>query len=579
MSVTFSIVTATKQGISVPFSVVTSSRGGSSTRFSINTRSTMGSVLFGVTTSSPVYSSKLFGITTIADHPYASLSDAQSPWEKAIEHNDSDITFSFKVDGVDLGEAPYQFVVNENLSAASTASLKIKDPRFEFIPDHPNSRENLMSEYPLDGNFNTSANLKASIVWGGVPFNYDYLGHSWNYSWEHQTRTPDFTWTLVDHSLKWMIDNTSSTTIRSTRNSKTTNVDSLTELANQHNVSIDLSKISLIYPVPIQNRQSSRPIDWVNELVGDGTGDEWVFVNGNTFTPFYPNKNSPTITVDFSKHVMEESVSGSWSDIYNHVVIVRALEGSAHKTPENHSQFDVTVEVDEYKQYEAVFPEPVFDVRYRVISGAKGIFSDFLYINSQDLVTQVRDARAPNSLAYGAKFSDGGPVQSIKKVRFTWGIPNGIVGLTRDYGKIVFTGTPYPTNSEWGGTQIPADDPGTAEDPLPSFRSEKTDPWSIGRFGEKRLEVPPSPVIATKEQADLVAQRTLEKVSRRHRQGEVLCKLNPKIRPGSVILEKVYIKGSTEFTRKRFVTSVEHSFSNDPAERYTRYQGTTWEGL
>lgn len=562
----------------VSFSAHYASKKGGCLVFTPHYKTSSGSVCFETHYKS-TYGSSLSLVGHYAIDPQEiSLSSPRSLYDIAIETNDAPITIDLKVNGHSLGEVPYQFIVNENLSNTSTASLSIKDHTYSYVPDHPNSWADRMSEYSLDESYNPTSQLIATIVWGGVSFAYDFLGHSWSYSWTKDDNALNFKWSLVDHSLKWKSDYTSDSTVRSTRSAVVTNAEALGSLAQAYNIRANLSLLSLVYPVALQNRQSARPEDWAIELV-NGSGDEYVWANGNTFTPFYPNKNSPNIVVDFSKHVLEESVSGSWSEIYNHVVIARAVEASAHRDATNSTNFDVVKEVDTFNDYEIEFSEPMFNATWKIVSAAKGIFSDFVFLNKEGRIVKIIDARAPSRVAYGTAFGDGGPSQGVKKIRFSWGIPPGIVGLTGDYGKIIFTGIPYPDPKVWGGDQLPKDEASTVEDPLPSFRSEAEDSWSISRFGRKRLELPANPIIATKQQADLLAIRNLAKVARRSRKGDVLVNLNPKIKPGCVVLEKIYIKDGNPFTRIRFVTEVEHSFSNTAANRYTRYSGTTWEGL
>lgn len=504
------------------------------------------------------------GPATVLSYPGGPLI---TQWEAAITQPGGDISAQFLVGNKALGDIPYAFTTNLNLSSPSTASLEILDPFYKYVPEAPGEWHDLMDEQPLNASYQTPKELKANITWGGRTFNYKFIGRSWNTSNNWLDRRQSFTWGLSDHSLKWQSDYESQITVRSTRQTVVTNADSLRELASLYNVKIDLKGLSYTHPIPVQHRQSGRPLDWVNDLVNETLQDDWVFVNGDTFTPFYPDPKHPKVVVDFSKHALEEESSGEWADIYNWVVLTRAVE-----TGGKGSQIKV-VEVDAYGQYTVVFDEPVFAPQWAIESAAQGVFSDFLYKDEKGRVTQVRGALAPSSIAYGTTFANGGPAAGVKSITFSWGIPSILSGLTGAYGRIVFRGTPYPDPDLWNGALF-ARQGGTVADPVPSLRSEAKDIESIAKYGVRRLELSANPQIPTKELADIIVQRILKKVSRRSRSGSVKIYLNPEITPGLVITEKI-IPG---FERVRIITSVEHRFSNDPADRYTRYQGLTYRG-
>jgi len=490
-----------------------------------------------------------------------------SEWDLAITQVGGDISGIFVVGTKSLGEIPAAFTVNLNLSAPSTASIDVVDPLYKYIPEAPGEWHNIMDEQPLDANYQTPKELKANIIWGGRTFNYKFIGRSWNQANDWLNRQQTFQWGLSDHSLKWQSDYESQATVRSTRDAIVTNVDSIKELGTLYNVKTDMRGISFNHPLPVQHRQSGRPLDWVNDLVTETLQDDWTFVNGDTFTPFSPDPKHPKVTIDFSKHAMEEQSSGEWSDIYNWVVLTRAVESGAHGGAVK------VMEVDTFGTYTVVFDEPVFAPQWNIESASQGIFSDFLYKDAAGKVTQVQGARAPFAQAYGLNYSNGGPAAAIKSITFTWGIPANIVGLLGAYGRIVFRATPYPDAETWGGAQLDRIR-GTVTDPLPLFRSEAKDLESIAKYGVRKIEMSANPQIPTKQLGDIIAQRILKKVSRRSRSGSVKIYLNPEITPGLVIKEKI-IPG---FERIRIITSVEHKFSKDPGDRYTRYQGLTYRG-
>lgn len=511
-----------------------------------------------------VSSYNTLGPATVEAYPGGPL---VTEWEAAITQPGGDIEAEFLVGTKPLGDIPFAFTANLNLSAPSTASLEILDPFYQYVPEAPGEWQDMMDEQPLTATYTTPKELKANITWGGRLFNYKFIGRSWGTANNWLDRRQSFTWGLTDHSLKWQSDYESQPTVRSTRQTIVTNADSIKELAGLYNVKVDLKGLSYTHAIPVQHRQSARPLDWVTDLVNETLQDDWVFVNGDTFTPFYPDPKRPKVEIDFSKHAMEEDSAGEWADIYNWVVLTRAVEtggpGSAVKV----------IEVDAYGQYTVVFDEPVFAPQWAIESGAQGIFSDFLYKDEKGRVTQVRGALAPTSLAYGATFANGGPAAGVKSITFSWGIPQILSGLTGAYGRIIFRATPYPDPDLWNGILISRQG-GTITDPVPSLRSEAKDVESIAKYGVRRLELQANPQIPTKELADIIVQRILTKVSRRSRSGSVKIYLNPEIVPGLVITEKI-IPG---FTRIRIITSVEHRFSNDPADRYTRYQGLTYRG-
>lgn len=490
-----------------------------------------------------------------------------SEWERAITEVGGDISGRFMVGSKSLGELPAAFTVNLNLSAPSTASIDVVDTFYKHHPEAPGDWHNILDEQPLTGTYQTPKQLRASITWGGRTFEYKFLGRAWNSSSNWLERRQQFQWGLSDHSLKWQSDYESQTTVRSNRDAIVTNADSIRELGRLYNVKTDLRGLSFTHPLPIQHRQSARPLDWVTDLVTETLQDDWTFVNGDTFTPFYPDPKFPKTTIDFSKHAMEEEASGEWSDIYNWVVLTRAVESGAHGGAIK------VMEVDTFGQYTVVFDEPVFAPQWNIESASQGIFSDFLYKDAAGRVMQVQGARAPSSLAYGVAFTNGGPATAVKSITFTWGIPANIVGLLGAYGRIVFRATPYPDAEAWGGAQLDRVR-GTVTDPLPLFRSEAKDLESIAKYGVRKIELSANPQIPTKQLADIIAQRILKKVSRRSRSGSVKIYLNPEIVPGLVVKELI-LPG---FTRIRIVTSVEHRFSTDAGDRYTRYQGITYRG-
>lgn len=490
-----------------------------------------------------------------------------SEWDLAITQVGGDISGIFVVGTKSLGEIPAAFTVNLNLSAPSTASIEVIDPFYTYVPEAPGEWHNIMDEQPLTATYQTPKELRAGITWGGRTFDYKFIGRSWETSNDWLNRQQSFSWGLSDHSLKWQSDYESQATVRSSRDSIVTNVDSIRELGALYNVKTDMRGISFNHPLPVQHRQSGRPLDWVNDLVNETLQDDWTFVNGDTFTPFYPDPKHPKVVIDFSKHAMEEQSSGEWADIYNWVVLTRAVEGGAHGGAIK------VMEVDTFGTYTVVFDEPVFAPQWNIESASQGIFSDFLYKDAGGRVVMIQGARAPSSLAYGVAFASGGPSVGVKSITFTWGIPANIVGLLGAYGRIIFRATPYPDPETWGGAQLDRVR-GTVTDPLPLFRSEAKDVESIAKYGVRKIEMSANPQIPTKQLGDIIAQRILTKVSRRSRSGSVKIYLNPEITPGLVIKEKI-IPG---FERIRIITSVEHRFSKDPGDRYTRYQALTYRG-
>ena len=471
-------------------------------------------------------------------------------------------------------EAPcyIDFKVNWNLSSPSTASMSFNDPYCRYMPEFPGEFHEKMNEYALNASYSPNNPLTASIKYGDRIFQYNFLGIGFDFSREWITKMPSFQWRLIDHSLKWQADYQSEPTVRSTRISKRTNLQELQELGSRYNVNVDLSATQS-YVIPLQNRQGSRPMDWVGELL-EGLKEDYIFKNGDTFYPFYPARGEGyKDVVDYSLHTLEESVSGSWTGVYNHVVVSRAVEVSAHQDSEETS-VGGTTDVDNFGEYTYTFSEEVFNPQWKPEVEIQGIFSDYLLKNADGKVVRIAEARAPNRVIYGAGFQDGGPTSGIKSVTFTWG-NRGTNPITGDKGRIRFWGTPIPSKKDWGGTQLPTTDEGTATNPVPALRSEAQDAASQAMFGIKRLEVSANPIIPTKEQGDLVAARILAERAWNSRQVNVKIRLRPSLLPGMIILEKVQQAGPDypAYTRRVLLTSCEHSFSKDPANCYTNYSG------
>lgn len=491
-----------------------------------------------------------------------------SEWDLATLHNQGELQCTFKVvyangDVMDLLDVPYQFVVNQNLSAPATASMNIIDPDGRYHPETENSEWfDVMDEAPIGADNQETKELQATCHWGGLDFVYHMLGVGYSSGRNSKERVFDFNWKLIDHCQKLQADFTTLPSIRSGRNGIITNVAAMKDMLDMFKVAHDFSNYTTPeYPIPVMHRQSGRPYDFLLQIL-QTTLDEHIFASGNVFTPFYPDQENPQFVVDMTDpNVQEESNDASLQDIYNHVIVVRAAE--------TNGQTQSTVDLNDFGQYTVQFSEKLAGVTWTMAPGSSGgLPSDFLIKGEDGAVYAVRDGRAPSTASYGATFSTGGPLMGVKSITFTWGaLPNQLAAGSP--GQIVFTGTPYPDSEGWGGEMFPTTI-GTAEDPLPDFRSEARDDESIAKFGYRRLEIQANPGIPTKAIGDLLAARILAKSARRSRTGAYRLHLNPRIVPGVVILEKDPPRG---IIRKRIVTSVEHAYSKMVAYRYTKYSG------
>lgn len=533
------------------------------------------------------------------------------PIEVAHHKNLGPLEMTFKVNNTDIGCIPYQFVVNMAESQPTTWTLSIIDPFGSTSPLNvpPSPWSELMNEkaWGLDpnavGGIGVTKYLNVNVKWGGKDWNFSGVPQSWSHTRDWENRYFSFAWKGTDHSVKFNREAQTMQTVRSTGTAGGAKKASavLAEILTRYGVEHDLSNIAADdYVIPVMQRQSGNPMEWITQILGVRM-HEWHMRNGKTFVSYYPNpEGPPNLIHDFEKmEMLEESYDGSNQAIITKVIVIRAVESGGNQTDGG------AVDVFNFGDgYSASFSTPISNGYYNVIHANNGFFCNFVWkkggvtIATREMISGTID---------NPTYSNSGYIIGADSVEFSWHVlPGGFIGVGAP-GRIEFHGTPETDDIDsWGEKQVVGG--GVPGDPAPWARVFSPDPVnSIGfpggvplpvptetqkKYGIREIELTANPLIPTKTVAQVYADRYLMRVSRQARFATYRIPLNPDITPGMIIREidkmlqigydqilDTYPTSGNHKYRTRVITSCTHSFSKDPAQRYTTLTGTDYSPL
>src|ERR1017187_10003863 len=452
---------------------------------------------------------------------------------------------------------------------------------------------------------------------GGQQWNFMGCGTAWTTHREFGDPSVfHMSWKGTDLSIQLKKENQNLQTIRSTRGPITYAAQALTEMLGKYGVKFDLNAfLADDFVIPVMHRQNGVPLDWIVQIISS-LCYEWKMVGGRIFTPYMPvpvpvgemaggildyatGQNTvygqnvvafdpltvtPGFVHDFSKmSVFSEDYEGSMMSMYNRIIAIRAATGT--------NSYTVNV-FDFGDKYSCSFSPALSGVTWIVSAANNGFFSNFKFYKGETLIA-TRDITI-GSVNYGIQDFGGGIIQGADSVKFTWGVlPGGFIGLGAP-GTITFHGTMTIDSGTWGasggygGYVGPALDQGP-DNPVPQLRAFAENLDLIHQYGLRPIEVPASPLFPNLKVLQAFANRMLFRLSRQARKATYKIPLNPFIEPGTII-EEIDMSIATPLTmpalpilapypsvkRYRVVTSCSHSFSNDPANRYTIYSGNDY---
>lgn len=528
---------------------------------------------------------------------------------------------------VNLTGIPYQFEITMTESQATTWALSLIDPFGLYSPLRLNGPySNLMDEKPFGadgafvnppygvgishpsqvtmvaaqsdsgGNSGQAASqvnqyvtkiqldvvkeLFVSAKVGGRSWFFRGPGTSFSSTRNWQTKCFNFCWKGQDYSLLLNKENQTMRTIRSTKFGATKMSQAVGEILGAYGLRYDLSRLQADdFVVPFMNRSNGVPHDWVTQLL-QTLMFEWKMVNGTTFTPYYPvplstsypliyNPQSvtPTFVHDFTQMaIMEENYEASLQAMYNQVIGLRAAQGGTKSYSQEMFAFG--------DQYSLDFDTPLSAVTYHLDYAVAGNVYSLKYYKGDTLIA-VQNIFT-GGIGYGNNVLNTGVICGATRVTWTWGVlPGGFIG-TGSPGKITFKGVEEVEG--WGG-KIFGDAPDQDQDnPAPQLRAYAENRALIAQYGLRPIEMSASSLIPSQEVLQKFCERMLFRLSRQARRATYRIPLNPFIEPGSIIREVDYTLGTLNapLVRDRVVQTVTHSFSNDPANRYTTYSGNEY---
>lgn len=561
-----------------------------------------------------------------------------APFYGAINFNtpdEDDGAVQFKIGNaksgeyVDLTNIPFQFLINMAESQASTWTLSLVDEFGQRSPMRETGAwANLMDERPFgvagayvdqpygvgiqyptqQGSVATSSDrpgatpensqsasglyatkvqldvvkeLFVNAKVGGRSWQFRGPGTAFSSSRDWETKSFNFNWKGQDYSLLLNKENQTMRTIRSTKFGAYKMSQVVEMILGTYGVRSDLRQIlNDDFIVPFMNLSGGVPHDWVTQLL-QTLCFEWKMKGGTTFTPYLPvpmgtnypltyniGATTPQFIHDFTKmSVMSEEVEGSLQAMYNQVIGIRAAQGGS-KTYE--------MEMFEFgDQYSLEFDAPLSAVTYHLDYAVAGNVYSLKYYNKAGVVVAVQNVFT-GGIGYGNNVINYGTVVGAIRVEWTWGVlPGGFIG-TGSPGKITFKGVEEVEG--WGAPIIGSSEDMGEDNPAPMLRAFAENRALINAYGLRPIEISASSLIPSQEVLRKFCERMLYRLSRQARSATYRIPLNPFIEPGSIIREIDYTLGSLQapLVRDRVVQACQHSFSDNPANRFTTYTGNEY---
>lgn len=457
-----------------------------------------------------------------------------SAWQVGAVDGDPDSIpqVSILADGTELCPAPYvlQVTMAENQPAKWT--IGIQDELGYYHPKNASS--------PWYGKLTRGKTIQASVTWEGAEFSL--IGRSTGYSHSRSFTRPgsiDFTWSGIDNSYPLFRTGQTMATLRTKPGigtiytTKTAAANVLSALGIPYN--LDMMEATNIH---LQNRQDGRPGDWFQQLI-DVLWHKWIMVGGTLYV-YQPSYQGPaTWTYGEDAFILEDNLQVDDPTYVNKVTARRAKEARGGST--------APVEHQEFGQQTQTFNPPIEGIWWRKLDQQGGRFTDFRLYRGGALVA-VRESTGGFSAPIMTALA--GP---IDKVVYTWGnLPGQIT--TSGYGRIQFLGADQDTEAN-----------GFFVDQTYSITLQNQTSLDAGD-DENHQELQANTLIADGTILERHARGYLIEQAADAEPQDFRIPLNILMFPG----QRVQIIDPILGTETRYIRQVTHSFSDDPANRFTR---------
>lgn len=444
---------------------------------------------------------------------------------------------SILADGTELCPAPYVLQVTHTENAPARWTIGIQDHTGYYHPKNQSS--------PWVNKLGRGKTMVAQVTWEGA--SYHLSGKSTGYSHSRSFTRPgsiDFTWSGVDNSQALFRTGVTLATLRTKANLGTiyTTKTAVADLLDSMGIACNLDGMEAS-PIRLQHRQDGRPGDWFQQLL-DVLWHKWIMV-GDTLYVYKPGYGGPTTwAYGADAYILEDSLQVDAPTYANEVTARRAKEARSGTTsPVEHQAFG---------QQTQEFSPAIEGIFWRKLAEQGGRFSDFRLYSNGSLVA-VREALA--TFSGGLATAAPGP---IDKVIYTWGNLPG-QATTSGYGKIQFLGAEQDKAEQ-----------GFVVDETYSVRRRNATSVDAGDQ-VNHTELQPNTLIADSAILERHADGYLIEQAADAEPQDFRFPLNLLMFPG----QRVLIEDPVLGTQNRYIRSVTHSFSDDPANRFTRAQ-TVW---
>lgn len=442
---------------------------------------------------------------------------------------------SILADGTELCPAPYVLQVTHAENAPARWTIGIQDHTGYYHP------KNALGS-PWAGKLGRGKTMVAQVTWEGA--SYHLAGKSTGYGHTRSFTRPgsiDFTWSGIDNSNALFRTGLTLETLRTKPNLGTiyTTKTAAADLLESIGISSNLDGMEAS-PIRLQHRQDGRPGDWFQQLL-DVLWHKWIMV-GNTLYVYQPNYAGPaTWEYGDDAYILEDSLQVDAPTYCNEVTARRAKEARSGTTS--------PIEHEAFGQYTQEFSPAIEGIFWRKLAQQGGRYSDFRLYSNGSLVA-VRE----NIGSYPGGLSTAAP-GAIDKVVYTWGNVPGQIA-TSGYGKIQFLGAEQDKAEQ-----------GFAVDETYSVRRRNTTSTLAGDE-VNHTELQPNTLIGDGTLLERHADGYLLEQAADQEPTDYRFPLNILMFPG----QRLRIVDPVLGTSTRYVRSVTHSFSDDPANRFTRAQ-------
>lgn len=453
-------------------------------------------------------------------------------WDLAWKYGVSDVSYSFLITGSSISGTKDLSQYVEFLEYRYTQSDSIEweiglTDEFGLLHSKRSGPwAGVIDEAGLDTTGTPRKILNVKYTWGGKEFTFEFVPTGVKRSRRAATgRRYIKGWMGKDHAQKLKIEAQNMSVIRSTKENPIMSFDVLRDICNAYHVELDLSGMPSNtdnFPIYSYFRVNGIPEEWIKDILGASMA-EYRMRNGKILTPYVYGLSAPVAVYDSTAIWEEEDNEANINAIYTVVTVIRASEsGAAAYSNENLASNPAAIDgwpapaagedVFEFREYEVSFPQPLDCVYHRELNMNGGVFSNIKYYNATGGLMAVRQPRAPFLAAdhpgllptevFSPSLVNNGLVVACTRVTFEWTPMRNFVGSGAT-GTIQFFGTLHDEDQE----------PGTPEDPAPSFRATYPEPADWGthpcilKYGVRPIEIPGNPLLHNKAFAQQHARR------------------------------------------------------------------------